>query len=82
MVSPELLELIPTLSYNNRQSISQSSEVCCYACCTIYPTELLEEWIGDTAVCPDCGLDAVFPQPKDTPCTTEDLIQIMNRWFC
>lgn len=50
---------VSNYSYCNRKLIEQSKLCCCYDCKRIFAPQDINEWIGDTAVCPYCGMDTV-----------------------
>jgi hypothetical protein len=65
-----------------------SSERCgCYYCCAVFlPTEITEwtdEWegVGNTALCPRCGIDSVIGSTSGYPVTPEFLATMKARWF-
>lgn len=67
---------------NNRAMLQDSAiGACCY-CATVFPPELVTEWIdgGMTALCPKCSIDAVLPSSQVL--ISKSLLQIMyQEWF-
>lgn len=60
------------------------SERCgCFSCCAIFDPTEIKEWTdgGQTALCPECGIDSVIGSESGYPVTTEFLIAMMNMWF-
>jgi hypothetical protein len=75
-------------SINHRTEILQS-EVCgCFYCLSIYPPGAIDEWcdedvhdVGNTALCPRCGVDSVIGSASGYPITAEFLDGMKTRWF-
>ena len=66
-----------------------ASERCgCFHCCETYPPARIEEWIdadaqgvGQTALCPVCGVDSVIGSASGFEVSSE-FLQAMHRvWF-
>ncbi|HKI52943.1 MAG TPA: cytoplasmic protein [Anaerolineales bacterium] len=65
------------------------SEICgCFHCLEMFPPEDIEEWwdegesgIGQTAVCPRCGIDSVIGSRACFPLTKTFLIRMHDYWF-
>jgi hypothetical protein len=53
------------LSNRNRAQVEASSVCGCYFCLRVYPSSDVVEYIGDTAQCPCCSIDAVLPDVDD-----------------
>ena len=65
-----------------------ASEICgCFYCGAIFPpddiTEWTDEWesIGQTALCPRCGIDSVIGAESGYPVTAEFLSHMKGHWF-
>lgn len=65
-----------------------TSEVCgCFYCLAVFPTSEINEWvntqdgIGQTALCPKCGIDSVIGSNSGYPIEPGFLEQIRNHWF-
>jgi hypothetical protein len=65
-----------------------TSEVCgCFYCLAIFPPSEIKEWvdaidgIGQTALCPKCGIDSVIGSNSGYPIGTEFLAQMRKHWF-
>ena len=69
----------------------KKSKICgCFSCLKIYPANEIVEWIdepkdcprgeGKTAICPNCGIDAVLPESSDYE-ITQDFINDMGKEY-
>lgn len=69
----------------------KKSKICgCFSCLKIYSAAEIVEWIdepedcprgaGKTAVCPNCGIDAVLPESNDYK-ITQSFINDMGKEF-
>lgn len=45
----------------NKKAVLASKTCACVFCKSEYPARRVKEYIDDTAVCPECGIDAVIP---------------------
>lgn len=74
-------------SIHHREEILSSQCCGCFYCCSIFsPTEIdrwTDEWekIGQTALCPHCGIDSVVGSESGYPITKEFLNQMKSYWF-
>lgn len=74
-------------SMYNREEILLSERCGCFYCGAMFrPTEVkdwTDEWegIGQTALCPKCGIDAVIGSQLDYPITIEFLELMKTHWF-
>ena len=65
------------------------SEFCgCFHCCEIYSPKLIDEWvdedeagIGQTAMCPKCGIDSVISVSGNVAESTDLLKRMQQYWF-
>lgn len=72
----------------HRDTLLLSDSCGCFHCCEIYSPKLIEEWvdendsgIGQTAMCPKCGIDSVISVCADVA-ESKDLLKRMQRhWF-
>jgi hypothetical protein len=57
----------PDRSIRNRSALGQSERASCYFCVRTFPSDAVTSWIdqGDTALCPNCHIDAVLPGEID-----------------
>jgi hypothetical protein len=81
------------ISAHKRSSIHQqqllSAEFCgCFHCCEIYSPTLIDEWvdedeqgIGQTAMCPKCGIDSVIAVVEDSSEVGKFLRTMRQHWF-
>jgi len=51
------------LSKNNREKIKENGRCGCYYCVSVFKGDKITQWtnIGETALCPNCVIDAVIP---------------------
>lgn len=80
-------------SINNEYLISQSKLCGCFYCLALFPPSHVREWIREkrgpasessqrTALCPDCGVDSVLPDSRDTYILGEVFLkQMRDNWF-
>lgn len=64
------------------------SEMCgCFYCCSTFPSTTIKEWIddrdgvGQTALCPRCGIDSVLPLERVDQVSAELLGRMHMYWF-
>ena len=84
----DFLEKARQASSLHRDELAKSKLAGCFYCCEIYPPSEIEDWIegdmggkGDTALCPNCGIDAVIGDHSGYDITKEFLFQMMRCWF-
>jgi len=71
----------------HRDSIQKSNLVGCFYCCQIYPAKEVNEWIdeingiGQTALCPKCGIDSILGDYDVKILDKEFLEKMRTRWF-
>jgi hypothetical protein len=72
-------------SFNREELLA--SELCgCFSCCTTFPPSKIQEWadrgsgIGQTAVCPKCGIDSIIGSESGYPLTDEFLARMNQHW--
>lgn len=70
----------------NRTEIEHSKMCGCASCCNIYPaTDIVDFYNdvqGETAVCPECGVDAVIGDACGLPINEKVLEELYKDWFC
>ena len=71
---------------HNRTKIEKSDLCGCFYCLKIYHPREIQQWIdegieGETAVCPECCVDAVLPGYSGLPITKKFLQQMHEQWF-
>ena len=81
------------ISAHKRSSLHRqqliSAELCgCFYCCEIYASTLIDEWVdedeqglGQTAMCPKCGIDSVISVDEDSSDAREFLKKMRRHWF-
>lgn len=75
-------------SINHREEILTSETCGCFYCLAIYPPDEIKEWIddddngiGQTVLCPRCGIDSVIGSRSGFPITMDFLRKMRRRWF-
>jgi hypothetical protein len=60
----------------------------CFHCCRTFAPETITEWVdedddgvGQTAMCPVCGIDSVIGTASGFPLTKEFLTLMRRHWF-
>jgi hypothetical protein len=66
-----------------------TSELCgCFYCLAVFPPGEINEWvdtkdgIGQTALCPKCGIDSVIGSNSGYSIGPEFLARMQKHWFC
>jgi hypothetical protein len=71
----------------NRAEIEKSTLCYCYCCCNSFGPDEIKEWInefkliGETAICPKCGIDSVLGDSCGMDLTEEFLEELRKYWF-
>lgn len=75
--------MAPKLAMRNKNLLSHVTECACYHCCTFFPTSSITEWVDkeDTALCPNCKIDAVLPIYEDSEKDLAFLAKVNKYWF-
>jgi len=74
-------------SMHNREEILLSDRCGCFYCGEMFPPTEVEDWtderedIGQTALCPRCGIDAVIGSKSGYPITNDFLGLMRTHWF-
>lgn len=75
-------------SSNHRMNVLSSQKCGCFYCLkTFKPGEILdwidenEEGIGQTTLCPNCGIDSVIGSDSGFPITSDFLGKMKRYWF-
>jgi len=74
-------------SIRHREEILASKSCGCFYCCETFPSSQIAEWtdewegVGQTAVCPRCGIDSVIGSESGYPVTREFLKEMHDHWF-
>lgn len=80
-------EAIHRHSSCHREAIRASSLCGCFYCCATFTPGDIEEWIderngvGQTALCPKCGIDSVLGSSSGFRLTPEFLEAMHKYWF-
>lgn len=69
---------------HNRKEIARSKNCACFYCKTHFESSKIERWVGkqgDTALCPNCSIDAVIGDASGIELTS-NLLELMSyEWF-
>jgi hypothetical protein len=75
-------------SSDHRAEVLASDLCACFYCLAIYPPSDIVAWIddnevgmGQTAICPKCGIDSVVGDKAGFPLTREFLEKMQRHWF-
>ena len=75
-------------SSQHRKQIEESSLCGCFHCLGTFAPSEVTEWvdedkdgIGQTAICPKCGIDSVIGSKSDSPLTRDFLVRMRLHWF-
>ena len=85
--------MTPDIIRAHRHSIRHRDEILvsevrgCFHCCETFAPSEIDEWtdewegVGQTALCPRCGIDSVIGLASGYPVTGEFLKQMHDHWF-
>lgn len=77
----DLCEAAHRSAFHNRGLLRVSGRAGCFHCVTLFMPGEVGQWAdADTALCPECGVDAVIPSKAGFPMTVE-FIEAMRRHF-
>ena len=74
-------------SSNHRAEVVDSTLCGCFYCCETFPSGDIEEWVddvdgvGQTALCPKCGIDAVVGDRAGFGVSRGFLEMMRLHWF-
>ena len=75
-------------SAKQRLEIKASTTCGCFYCCSIFEPAKIEDWVdenesgvGQTALCPSCGIDSVLGDKSDISIDPEFLKKMKHYWF-
>jgi hypothetical protein len=74
-------------SIRHREEVLASERCGCYYCGSIFPPADIEVWVdewegvGQTALCPKCGIDSVIGSASSYPITERFLAAMKAHWF-
>jgi hypothetical protein len=86
MVTPDIIRA-HRHSSRHREEVLASEQCGCFYCCTIFRPSEIEDWtdewegVGQTALCPRCGIDSVIGSESGYPVTPEFLAAMKAHWF-
>lgn len=69
---------------SHHRKLVQASEQCgCFHCLSVFKSGQVREWTdqGETALCPDCGIDSVLPAAAGYALSQEFLKAMERHWF-
>ena len=72
----------------HRNEVLQSEYCGCFYCCTVFKSDAISSWIdknssgvGQTALCPNCGIDSVIGDKSPFPIKDDFLVAMRKYWF-
>ncbi len=75
-------------SASHRDEIIKSEKCGCFYCEKVFPSTDIREWIdeddggiGQTALCPECGVDSVLGDKSGFQLTADFLSEMHELWF-
>jgi len=70
-------------SAHNKTQLLGAQTAACYYCMKTFSTQDILEYIkaGDTALCPECGVDAVLADNLGFDLSPEGLFKLNKYWF-
>lgn len=75
-------------SINHRGEVLSSDLCGCFYCCKTFRPDEIVEWcdanpdgVGQTALCPKCGIDSVIGDRAGYELTTQFLSRMRKHWF-
>jgi len=85
MMAKQGTDLKKAHSHSSRHKAEVQSGSCgCFYCLKTFPPSDIKEWIdkGETALCPNCGIDAVIGSKSGYPITNPRFLRRMyDKWF-
>ncbi|MDD5195178.1 MAG: cytoplasmic protein [Candidatus Omnitrophica bacterium] len=86
--SKAILEEAHKHSLKHREEILNSEMCGCFHCEAIFNPSEIKEWVdadknnlGQTALCPKCGIDSVIGSSSGYPIAKEFLGKMQKHWF-
>ena len=84
-LTEEQSKLYHSHTIRNRNEINQSEYCHCISCLKSYPSPIvinfIKDGVGETALCPYCGIDAVIGDACGLVINQEILTSLNKRWF-
>ena len=85
---PELIRSAHAHASAHRVEIERSESCGCFFCLSIFTPSAIAEWtdeneegIGQTAICPHCGVDSVIGTASGISVTAGFLTEMYSLWF-
>ena len=85
---PEAIREAHSHSSNHRSEVETSAVCGCFYCCARFKPAEIADWvdeddsgIGQTAMCPRCGIDSVIGSNAGFPIEVEFLSAMKTFWF-
>jgi hypothetical protein len=81
------LTLAHSHASRHRSEVLASSLCGCFHCCSVFVPTAIEEWVderdglGQTALCPRCGVDSVIGDRSGYPIEPGFLDSMRRHWF-
>jgi hypothetical protein len=68
---------------HNKKQLLECEKAGCYYCKQIFNTANITDYLkdGNTAVCPECGIDCVIAETSGFEITPEELDKLHKYWF-
>ena len=75
-------------SSQHREELLRSMTSGCFHCCSVFSPQSISEWVdedasgtGQTAMCPECGIDAVLGDASGFSIEHPFLVKMKGYWF-
>jgi hypothetical protein len=71
----------------HRDEIERSEACGCFYCLAVFKPDAIEDWtdeqdgVGQTSLCPQCGIDSVIGSESGFPIGEAFLKEMHHRWF-
>jgi hypothetical protein len=84
---PEAVRVAHEHSSNHREEVLAGTTCGCFYCRATFPTDEITEWtdevdgVGQTALCPRCGIDSVIGDRSGFELSREFLSLMKSHWF-
>jgi hypothetical protein len=85
---PETVQSAHRHSIHHRATVMASESCGCFYCCSIFPPDRIVAWTdascdgeGQTALCPECGIDSVVGDGAGFSITAKLLTDMKAYWF-
>jgi len=78
MTKEELLDA----ATDNQEAVIESNMCGCFVCGSIYPSVDVDEFVGETALCPVCKRQGVLPSSTEMPVHEKTFLnEVKNKFF-